>query len=641
MQSSPIVPSSEPRRVLRRKVLQDKDDIFATPPPSSPPQQRVVQTKGKPPVLREGVFRNTFKVTKHDLSDEDEEEEEAKPWFSQIRGKKRSRQEQEPEVEAEAEATAAPPPKATEPPPPPTPRPVAPKPKGKGLPPPPRTRPPLQVKQVNAVASSSQVQLPAPADGDHQVQKRRKVEHSPTAKAVVAPVLSKDSFTVVGRSSAHSPPANPSDSDIFTSKGKAPEAIPKIDLRTGLRQRLSRRNHGSTSSRTSTASRSHTRQLSPQNLRRRSSNMSSNSTLSDKDAKILSIIRQDLRNLGSRYGFSLEFVEKKLEETGSIEKTKDLLEALHSAVDAMEKALHDSKPHLFVAPLSGKRRGLGPDTAASSDSEVPEGIIPRHHEATALAAKVKAKPRQSGLSAKRARPSLNYKPLPPDDTEPLSDYSPPNKTRAGQYARLVKEGREDEALKRETRYTQELSRRSKGLLGSSPMAQQSPTPQRREVSMDVDRMNSPKDEDELEDKDDDMYVDKEDVHQADDESEDDLEHQQEAQLPEFEMDDHTSLGHDTSVNKHISAGQTTLDEDEHPNIQALSKEFRTLVTEVTAANLDKLMQFEQSNSSHLMRRWTASLVEERLEVARQALERRRAKEKAAAEQEVESHMEEY
>jgi len=47
--------------------------------------------------------------------------------------------------------------------------------------------------------------------------------------------------------------------------------------------------------------------------------------------------------------------------------------------------------------------------------------------------------RSSGSLTKRNRPSLNHKPLiVADETEDMSDYSPPSKTRARRYAKLRK-----------------------------------------------------------------------------------------------------------------------------------------------------------------------------------------------------------
>jgi len=146
----------------------------------------------------------------------------------------------------------------------------------------------------------------------------------------------------------------------------------------------------------------------------------------------------------------------------------------------------------------------------------------------------------------------------------FSDYSPPRVTRAGQFMRLVKEGRREEAVDRERR-------RASGVF----VAQTQVQAQRYDEDEDQQRQQSSPD---------DMNI----------------------SLPVDDDVHHYHHQHDQRIFiKRISEGQSSLNEDEDdPEVLKLAQEHRDLVMNVMEENADALRSFEQRHNQDLLRIWS-------------------------------------
>lgn len=146
-----------------------------------------------------------------------------------------------------------------------------------------------------------------------------------------------------------------------------------------------------------------------------------------------------IQTMSENHGFTPEIVRRVWGQTQSLRKTDTLLRRMR---EAAEKAALQLLEGLDDANEDGDQSRAGPSTRANAPAQ---GVAPRRS------------------SHKRNSSSvLRITPTEPDGDS--SEYSPPKPTRAGQYLRLVKEGRQDEAIAREASYAS----------GASPME----TPQR-------------------------------------------------------------------------------------------------------------------------------------------------------------------
>ncbi len=135
------------------------------------------------------------------------------------------------------------------------------------------------------------------------------------------------------------------------------------------------------------------------------------------------------------------------------------------------------------APAAGALvRRCGPGKARRerppSSEEIPDGLILRGAAGPSAAESSRESTHHCGGLINRAgaaRPSLVIRRLrPAEDEYDLSEYSPPNKSRAGQFARLEKQGRLEEALEREKRRVERDTRRADAADGRFPLRQTSP-----------------------------------------------------------------------------------------------------------------------------------------------------------------------
>lgn len=554
-------PEIIPKKPKLKKLPAEEEDPFETPPPT-PRAPLSPRRYNAPPTLVEGPFRNTLKRIRptddHDSS-----------WIPKRRKKTTT--------EDVGETMA---------------RPVAQQP----------TRPP------NAVASSSKLKLP-----------------DPNLKPVVAPPKPLPAAAPSVREPGPQLTAI-TDGDPFTSKqatdkangkGKAPdipsERPPRIDLhRESLQRRLnpsisvtSWRGSvvsGRTSSTSDSSRRNHNRKS--RSLRQSVSELD----FSD-DGKLFAFrAAQEMANkmaeMARDHGVSTEIAVKTYTKTGSMEKTKVILEHFRKTLLAAEQEIYERLP--TVADNLG-------DNADTDEDDIPDGLIPTplgpaqrpKYESTPPKSK-----RTSSTKRRNARPSLTVKPLPPDygEMDDLSEYSPPNETRAGQFARLTKHGRAEEAMAREKQRVSigavPPTRSSAEVKSARPLAVDvSPTP--------LSRLPAPPMVPDEED-DDDIYVRTDDEHhesphptdeqhEADDEAE-----SPSRQVPETEelpLSPFPSVAR--KLIKRISGGR-----ENDPALIAAAREHRIYALNVHADDADEMRAFEAKNNPDLLRLWTMNLVNE-------------------------------
>jgi hypothetical protein len=329
-------------------------------------------------------------------------------------------------------------------------------------------------QQVNAVASSSKVKLPAstalrPDDPFLIGTAPQKAKQLPAPMPKSA-MLSKPqpSTSAVGSGNrTEQPPTKrqkfvhpavkrqepvnlasiPTSSPVAFIQNNAPPneerpATRHIDLRESLRKRRlhSGRRSSLRSSRGSTASIPNS--ISTHANRRDSAASSASHhrrqhTSNAEDVELMSLFERDLAELGEQYGFALGVVKKTYLQFGTLEKTVVVLRALNAIMKGAQDKLWEEM----------ERFENNGDNDADEGDMIPEGVIPKH-----VSSGGKGKEKEIGEgqhhgtpSNKRHWQSLNYKPL-TIELEDQSEYSPPSRTRAGRYAKLQKEGREEEAL---------------------------------------------------------------------------------------------------------------------------------------------------------------------------------------------------
>lgn len=187
--------------------------------------------------------------------------------------------------------------------------------------------------------------------------------------------------------------------------------------------------------------------------------------LSEADESVIVQIGIDsaIQTMSENHGFNPEIVRRVWSQTGSLKETDVTLAKMREAAEraALQhlEALQDGDEQAAPRPARGRS-----SDARRSRSSVGGAPSRSSHVGTS--------------SVLQIEPIIDHAQEGSDD-----EYSPPRRSRAGQYARLVKEGREDEALARE------YSR----LGGISPFQ----TPDKREAVDDGDE-----DEDEVEGSDD-------------------------------------------------------------------------------------------------------------------------------------------
>jgi hypothetical protein len=271
--------------------------------------------------------------------------------------------------------------------------------------------------------------------------------------------------------------------------------------------------------------------------------------------------RKVMAVVAKNYGFDVDVAMKAFFATKSIEKTKSLLQFAKEVTNSATSAL--------LSELVSDD-----DIDSSDDEEAPHQSMRRGHnnknssppnQRSALNSGRQKTKRSFGGPRKSTRLSIKPRPLDEEIVEmaAFSDYSPPRVTRAGQFMRLVKEGRREEAVDRERR-------RASGVFVTQTQAQA----QRYDDDEDQQRQQSSPDNMNIS-----LPVD-----------DDDEEHHQ----------------HDQRIFiKRISEGQSSLNEDEDdPEVLKLAQEHRNLVMNVMEENADALRSFEQRNNQDLLRIWS-------------------------------------
>ena len=327
------------------------------------------------------------------------------------------------------------------------------------------------------------------------------------------------------------------------------------------------------------------------NATRRSCNLSSRtSTSSASDHSITSLLPEDqelingvgfmhvMATIAKHYGFDEDVAKRAFYKTNSIEKTKDLLQRCNEVLCDMLARRDDVDSSGDEAPQSMRR---GHSSSRKNKSNSNSGS---------------QKAKSSSSSRRAIRPSLHFKPRPFDEKIDiaLSDYSPPHVSRAGQFNRLVKQGRREEAIDRERRrasgvfvaQTQTQSydeaQRQQSL---SPLPNSSPL-QSCQETIDIDGCD--------------------DVQSF-------VKAPHEDTVQNQPPDDTSSPVDHRIFFKRISEGQSTLNEDEDdPAMLQLAQEHRDLVMNVTEENADELRCFEQKNNQDLLRLWSLEWVRQKI-----------------------------
>lgn len=653
-EKSPLKPVRPRPKQRARKVDEDpfetSSDLSSVPPPLPP----AVSATKKPPILNEGHFRTTFKRSRVTVADNDEEEEEGRPWPP-----KRSKKERDA-----AKQSAV---------------------------------PIRQPSQVNAVASSSKTKLAPsiPANDTsaaiprthsepllgHDVSSRSSVMErrtladiprpKPSADAenavpanprnlfrTLAPILKTSikinneiTSTARSRSESDNLPTKPSsDTDPFTAKhhvsekasgkaraddsyaienGKQPRHIDLHQETLSKRRRLTNntlsRRSSVLSSRGSLSSTSPNKVVAPRKSNSLRQSISELDLPDDETKDFILAAAQDiagkLERIAQEYGFSTEFAQKTYRNTRSVETTKFVLDQLRREREEQEKVLYE-RLNLMYNPAGNEH---------DSEDEIPYGLVrPKSGGKASGRSSTRSSPRKS----KSKRTSLNIRPFVIDDDGGggiVSDYSPPNSSRAGQFARLVRQGRRDEAIEREKRrasgvfvpQTQHGGGSGRSLLPREVTATPTPNP-RDVVSMDIDIDNQQKAMDDEDDNDDDMYVYTDDEqrhethegaseqeHEADDEFENTQDQAREDQDHDHDHDESPSFIDDAQTLQEPEEARERnkpLVQEAHDRHRALALEHRLLALNVNADNADTMRKFESRNNPDFLRLMSLQLV---------------------------------
>ena len=495
----PIRPSQHIHEKPKRKVLPQDDDnnFFGTPspPPSSPAANSIV--KGQPPTLRESPFRISLKRIRATSGNVTNDE----PWPP------KRRKQDTGEISRDLEPSGVV-----------------------------NTRGKVETKradsttlsaapaQVNPVASSSKVLLPDPphrhashpkpttllkmiyakgapsSDTSHKLpngltqtivnNRPRSVSTDAAMKGEKSSLIineRKHEVRVTSSGSQNSMPINPMPhpttfpngdtaalrltristvdaDDPFVANNKPLGSTtppvrdlildkpPRIDLRQSLSSATRRSNISSRASTSSTSRHSTTPFLLPE------------------DQEIVDQLgfSEVMTIIAKNYGFDVSVAMNTFFATKSIKKTKSMLQYAKEVTNSAMSAL------LAL-------QGDGVDSCSDEEPQSVQRDLSASGEKIRNAGYQKAK--QSSDSRKAKRTSLKFKPQVSDEEIALSDYSPPSVSRAGQFMRLVKQGRRKEAVDRERRrssgmfvaQTQTQNYEDQRQLPSSPLSNSSPT----------------------------------------------------------------------------------------------------------------------------------------------------------------------
>ncbi|KAH9483461.1 hypothetical protein JR316_0002929 [Psilocybe cubensis] len=577
----PVLDASEAKRSRlkpaqrpRPRLKQHKEDPFETPSesPPNPPRQSAAQTvplTKKLPVLEEGAFRTTFKRSRARVdNDDDDDEEEARPWPP-----KRSKKERDAAKQASEAATFTRPQQVVQV------NAVASSSKTMLSPTISAADAPAVIPRTYSEPSlgndvsdrSSPTKQPGVGDTANSRSstnmqqsvilsaKQQGRTSSPVLKPSISKINNEITTTVSSTTRTradhrqYSLPSKPSsDADPFTAKnqqlkqqqyrvsekaaGKAraadesyvigdenesPGETRRIDLhQKALLKRHRLANNQARASRPSSVLSSRgSLSLSPKRDHSRKSNSLRKSIseldLPDDDTREFLLAAAEstadaLQKMVEDYGFPIEDVEEAFKKTKSLRKTELFLKQLRRDMDQLQQEMLEKQKALYARI----NFFAGQDGGNDSDNDVPYGLVKR----VSIAGKAsgKSSTRSSPRKSKSKRPSLNIKPILTDE-EVVSDYSPPGSSRAGQFARLVRQGRKKEAIERE-------QRRASGVFippsqhGGGGRTRQSllsreipvtPTPHPRDaVPMDIDDSPAAQDRNVMDqdDDDDDMYV---------------------------------------------------------------------------------------------------------------------------------------
>ena len=340
----------------------------------------------------------------------------------------------------------------------------------------------------------------------------------------------------------------------------------------------------------------------------------SNPFVLPEDREIFSMVglRKVMAVIAKNYGFDVDVAIKAFYATKSIEKTKSLLqfakEVTNSATSALLSELvsdddMDSSDD-EDAPHQSMWRGHNNNSSSPNEKD-------RHQRSALNSGRQKTK-RSLGGSRKSKRLSIKPRPLDEeiDEMAAFSDYLPPRVTRAGQFLRLVKEGRREEAVDRERR-------RASGVFVAQTQTQaqryDDQDPQSQQLSLSLVPNSSPT----LKSPGQVPAVDTFDDFKHPSQAivaphEDNVVQQHYDQSPDeknillpVDNDDEHHQNHQGIFIKRISEGQSSLNEDEDdPEVLKLAQEHRDLVMNVMEENADALRSFEQRNNQDLLRIWS-------------------------------------
>ena len=641
-----LVPTRPVKKVLKRKIP-DEDPFLDTVPPPSPANRSPV-TKGPPPVLKEGPYRNSYVPAQH----------AAEAVWPPERKRKTL------ELANEKVSTDAP--LAS----------VAPTEQKAPMQQPHQRRRQRAKQRANAVASSSKVKLSAAAVQPDDPLPNPSAKLPPSSKTEQPANKRLKTENHLNTSSHHlhrdvvtRNTPSPSDSSVIIYKNSVVNttSLPRIDLRESLQNRLyslsSTSRRGSISSSRASASASHLSSVS-RYARRRESAASTNSphrrpsVMSEKETILFSLFKREMEKLGKEYGFSSDIVLNTYAETGSFENTRAVLTHMNMSMRAAQQGIYEARPDLF---------NHRPHETDNDDDSFPEGVLPlqsspgqkqrgKTKRKSSVGKDMASGQKMRRSSAKYSRPSLNYKPLSGDEQDALSDYSPPFRTRARRYSKLQKEGREEEALAvafgdspiRRRCDGPSLHNRSEGQEISGDGARDREVRPRvttirrgMEPSSPLETQPSPLMGEDA------MSVDGDEITESSVPADGELPFQHgerrriNGDAEDYEVFDGGAEDDDSDVSSDKRQSTKKIAPDEDAAQLARIEEHRRISSEVTIDNQDEMRAFEQENDTDLLRRWSANWIRQRVTTIREAQERRREHDRITAAEKARQSKENY
>ncbi|KAF8173283.1 hypothetical protein BJ912DRAFT_992572 [Pholiota molesta] len=309
--------------------------------------------------------------------------------------------------------------------------------------------------------------------------------------------------------------------------------------------------------------------------------------------------------MAAAYGVVEQTAQAAYVRTKSLEKTRFVLQRLREAMVEKEQAIYAAMPEL--ASVSG-----GED-AEESDEEVPGGLVLRTDLREKEAQRREKRKASKSPTRSSGRPSLSIRPVLDEEDHTLSEYEPPSISHASKFARLMKQGRVNEAVERE-------KRRISGIFvqptqdprqSSPPSAAVSPTPKphSRGAPMEIDTAEeepiaddavngavvAPEESDDA----DDIYVsDDEANREADNESDHQDEVRQGSSPP------YPSIN---ALIKRLSGGH-----HREPEFLATANRHRELALGAEVQNAEELREFEETHSPSMLRLWSVKWAKEML-----------------------------